>query len=320
MTQITVLGSLNYDLVTVSNRLPNAGETIAATSFETHHGGKGANQARAIARLSSPESNVKVRMIGKLGNDAFGKEMLAGMLDEGIQCDTLAVLDHQKTGVAVIFVDESSGENRILVNAGANGQFTLDEPIFSLSDSGTQAPDYLVLQNEIPTDVCYKALEDATARGVKTIYNPSPVPADVNAIPLHNIDYLLVNSTEASLISGVAIHEDTASLNDLKLQASEAATKLLARGVKTAVIVTLGGKGALALEYGNTSPTFVPSVKVDTIVDTTGAGDSFMGGVCTMIAQSRSLTEAVTYASKAGAIAVTRKGAAEGIPYAHEIV
>ncbi|QNP96769.1 Ribokinase-like protein [Yarrowia lipolytica] len=310
--QITIVGSLNYDLVTISNRLPNAGETMFSQGFETHCGGKGANQALATARLSSKVPDVNVKMYGKVGKDNFGTQLKNNLEDSGVDVSAIHELD-TKSGVAVIFVDQDSGENRIMVYAGANGEWTEADLTDDLFDT-----DMLIFQNEIPIDIVYKAIEKAGSKKPKVVYNPSPVDerGNIPAAVLNSIDFLVVNVTEATLISGVEINEE-ASKEEIWKQADQAADTLFKMGIKEAVVVTLGGNGVIYKT--KTDSGHVPSNKVEKIVDTTGAGDTFLGGFSTSIIQGKTVSEAIAFGNKAGGIAVTRRGAAEGIPYDHEL-
>lgn len=310
--QITIVGSLNYDLVTISNRLPNAGETMFSQGFETHCGGKGANQALATARLSSKVPDVSVKMYGKVGKDNFGTLLKNNLRESHVDVSDIQELD-AKSGVAVIFVDQDSGENRIMVYAGANGEWTEADLTDELFDT-----DMLIFQNEIPIDVVYKAIEKADSKKVQVVYNPSPVDerGPIPASVLSSIDYLIVNVTEATLISGVQINEE-APKEEIKKQADEAAQALFKMGIKQAVVVTLGGNGVIYKTKDDAG--HVPSTKVEKIVDTTGAGDTFLGGFATCIVQGKSVPDAIAFGSKAGGVAVTRRGAAEGIPYDHEL-
>jgi ribokinase len=300
MKTITILGSINYDLVTRAQRAPEAGETVHAVGFDTHHGGKGANQALAARRLS-PKDAINVQMVGRLGDDGFGKELFESMKKEGIDMNNVSVISGERTGVATIIV-EDSGENRILVYPGANGTFSPDYVTGELFDD----TDILILQNEIPFDVVHKALKLAKSKNITTIYNPSPV-CDLNSELFECISYLIVNESEAQYLCKAG--NDTSP--------KEMMPHLHSLGADS-VIVTHGGNGSY-FQMRDGCSNFVPACKVEKVVDTTGAGDTFLGGLASQLVQGTSLEESIKFASKAAAIAVTREGAAEGIPYLSEV-
>ncbi|CAN6672370.1 ribokinase [Trichomonascus vanleenenianus] len=306
--KITIFGSLNYDLVTSAERMPQPGETIGASNFETHHGGKGANQALAVRRLSSQA--VSVEMIGAVGNDTFGNELLASMTKEGIDTSRVKVSKTERTGIASIFVDPK-GENCIMVYPGANGTHTVEE----LNLDTFKGSDLLILQNEIPLPVVYKSLELAKKAGIKTMYNPSPVYADAPLDVFKNVDYLVVNSTEAQVLSKAA----PIGSEDYSPEQALSALKPLQKTLGcNSIVITLGGSGSVYLDGEETG--HVPAGKPERIVDTTGAGDTFLGAIAgQLIGSNKPLGEALAFASKASAIAVSRHGAAEGIPYLREI-
>lgn len=311
---ITVFGSLNYDLVTISNRLPDAGESIIANKFERHHGGKGANQCLAAARLSSPD--VKVRMIGRVGNDLFGQELMKSMEEESIDISGIQVIDRISTGVATIFVDEESAENRILVFPGANGTWNSIPP--SLKASGTAEKQMLILQNEIPVKVVYQALEAAHKDGLITVYNPSPIDRSTPLEVYKNADYLILNTTEADSLLETLV-ADWKSIDNDKKRAIEGLS-VLGKAFKdssTKIVITLGKNGYVYSPDKEGQASKPPGP----LVDTTGAGDTFLGAFAASIIEKPSdMAKALDRASKASAIAVTRAGAAESIPLLKELV
>jgi ribokinase len=304
MGSITVLGSINYDLVTSAARVPSGGETVAALNFETHHGGKGANQAIAVRRLSAVDK-IDVRMIGRVGDDLFGQELLQGLQDEHIDVSHVSTLSKCPTGVATILV-EPSGENRILVFPGANGTFTVEDLTDDLVNT-----DLLILQNEIPLPVVYAALKLAHSSGIKTVYNPSPMN-DIPTEVFRSVDYLIVNSTEAQLLG------DTSAINDNVDKAMIVLDELHAKLGCPSIIITLGGNGCVYKAGKETG--YVPAAKAAKIVDTTGAGDTFLGSFAAQALQGESFVDAIQFAAKASAIAVSRPGAAEGIPRLEEVL
>lgn len=333
MPTITVFGSINYDLVTTTERFPNAGETLAALRFETHHGGKGANQAVAARRLAP--GDVKVNMVGRVGDDNFGTELVQSLEDEGINVSNVVKSPAQPTGTATILVDESSGENRILVFPGANGTFS-DEDV---PNDLIKQSDILVVQNEIPTETVYRSLSVAKMADVITIYNPSPMPVDKSTglcnIPLAvlaDVTYLIVNSSEADMLIELVKRENQQSGNNSSVQTVEPindrpeiaqkALPMLELYGKCNVIITLGANGCVFKDESLNEVVHSPAraiPKGQHVVDTTGAGDTFLGAFAAFIAQHGQVRDAVRFGAMASAIAVTRRGAKESIPLFTEL-
>lgn len=304
--RITILGSLNYDVVTTIEKIPGPGETVNCDGFETHHGGKGANQALAARRLSP--SDIQVQMIGRVGNDTFGDDLTNSMTKEGIDMSQVTKVTEKNTGVSTIIVDPTSGENRIMFYPGANGTLTED----TITPDLFKNSDYLVMQNEIPLPVVYKALQVAHKSGVKTIYNPSPVDPSAPISVFSNVDYLVVNSSEAQVLSNTDI-----KINDNVETARQLLPKISEYLNIPNIIITLGANGSIYKTPEASGA--VGACKVDKIVDTTGAGDTFLGAVASKLAQKGSIEDALKFGSKASSVAVTRHGAAEGIPYLSEL-
>lgn len=298
---ITVVGSINYDLVTTVSRVPKGGETVHAQTFETHRGGKGANEALACARLS--EAGCRVKMIGCVGRDQFGEDLIEHLNGEGIDTSSVQQHDDVRTGVATIIV-ETTGENRILVYPGANGKVSADQ----VTTKSLEGSRFVLLQNEIPLETTLSALRLAHNSGKATVWNPSPLP-EVSEEIWQYVDYLIVNEGEAAVITGMNVENVG--------QAKEAVIALLSMGVRVA-IVTLGHNGSV---YGNSKENIVhcAATKVSP-VDTTGAGDTFLGAFVAALCEKRSIDESVSYASRASAIAVTRAGAGSSIPKRGEII
>lgn len=309
MKSITILGSLNFDLVTKADRFPAGGETLNAESFETHHGGKGANQALATRRLSD-KSQVNVKMIGRVGKDAFGEELLTSMNNEGIDMSQVLTVDNVPTGTASIFVEPSSGENRILFFFGANGTLKTTD----VTEDALKGSDMLIVQNEVPLDVAYAALKTAHGLNVTTVYNPSPVAANPPLEYFQYVDYLIVNSSEAQVLSqsGSPIDDD--------IEAAKRSLKPLAETVGSKnIVITLGKNGSVYYDSKSGDIGVVAANKVEKIVDTTGAGDTFLGAFSSKIATGNAIPTSLEFASKAASLAVTKNGAAEGIPYLSEL-
>lgn len=309
MPTIGVVGSLNYDLVTTAEIIPQGGETVPAKNFATFFGGKGANQALAACRLSDANAT-KVRMIGRVGNDQFGSDIKQALKDEGVDVEQVKVLEGERTGIATILVESESGENRILVFPGANGMLKEDD----ITEDLLRGVDFLILQNEVPLPVVFKSLEVAQALGIKTVYNPSPVHRDTPKSIFKSVDYLIVNSSEAQVLSDYSV-----LINGDPGLAQALIPTLYFKLRSNCIIITLGGDGCVVYENDTRSSRHFPAAKVELIVDTTGAGDTFLGGLTSRLAIGDSLQDAIDFASRAAAVAVTRPGAFGGIPRLNEI-
>lgn len=282
---IVVVASVNMDLVVTVPRHPAPGETILGDSYATYPGGKGANQAVAAARAGG-----NVKLLGLTGEDAFGAELRSTLKASGVDTSKLGMVPGP-SGIALITVD-AQGENRIVVSSGANGCFTPDH--LSIEVLSTAA--VVLLQLEIPLRTVQFVIETTAARGIPVLLNPAPAQPLADKL-LQSVDYLIINETEATLLSGVSIESEDDALR--------AAQKLRQRGVQTA-IATLGSAGVVW-----SSPTregHLPAHPVE-VVDTTAAGDAFCGAFATCLAQGNALEDALQFANAAGAIAVTRPGA-----------
>ena len=300
MRPIIVIGSLNMDLVVQAERTPLAGETLAARTFTTIPGGKGANQAVAAARLASGGA---VRMVGRVGEDAFGAQLTHNLAAEGIDTAEVRQLPGVSTGVALIIV-EPSGENRILIVAGANGQ--LPPADIAALDGLIASAGLVLLQFEVPMPTVERAIQAANAHNVPVLLNPAPA-YPLPAAALAGVDILVLNEVEAQMLTGLPVSDEHSALN--------AARRLLA-GRTRLVVVTLGTKGALALAPD--AALHVPAFAVQA-VDSTAAGDAFIGALAAMLNDGKGLEESVTFASAAGALAVTRVGAQSSIPNRQEV-
>ena len=296
--KVVVVGSLNMDLVTRASRLPRGGETLVGQSFATVPGGKGANQAVAAARLGA-----EVAMIGCVGSDAYGAQLRDALLVEGIDCQAVSEVEGS-SGVALIVVDDSS-QNAIVIVAGSNGQLT---PASLLAfDAVLQAAEVVVCQLEVPMDTVGYALKRARALGKTVILNPAPASGPLPADWYAAIDYLIPNESEASALSGVPVD----SLDSAKV----AATHLLNAGAGK-VIVTLGSQGALFADGQGFEHLLAPKVQA---VDTTAAGDTFVGGFAAALANGQGEAEAIRFGQVAAALSVTRAGAQPSIPMLHDV-
>lgn len=309
---ITVVGSLNKDLVTRTSRVPGAGETLQSESFATGSGGKGANQAVACARLSKQDihspAKVSTHMVGAVGDDSFAAELIADLQKDGINTDAVQTLKEMNTGVSVIIVEEQTGENRILFSPGANHSLGSDHVLHVLR--GSNRPSLIVLQLEIRLDLVLEILDFAKNHGIDVLLNPAPaLELPETAYPA--ISHLVMNETEAATLSGM-------SGNDWE----GVARKFQDLGVKT-VIITLGSEGVFYAKGDQKG--HVPAEKVK-VVDTTAAGDTFVGAYAVSVVSQTAdrddidIEQAVRGSNKAAAMTVQRKGAQEAIPYLGELL
>ncbi len=300
MGKIVVIGSSNTDMVITSAKMPLPGETVMGNEFDIIAGGKGANQAVAAARAGGD-----VTFIAKVGNDDFGKKAVDGYKKDNINTNTILVDDSKPSGVAVIIVDETTGQNSIVVAPGSNANLGADEirkfqPIIS-------AADVLLVQLEIPLETVEMALKIAREKGVKTILNPAPAQK-LNDKLLRLVDIITPNETETQLLTDIDL-SDSSSM--------ESAATLLLQKINETVLITMGNDGVYYVTKNKEGKT-VPTTKVDA-VDTTAAGDVFNGYLASGLADGMAIENAIELANRAAAISVTRKGAQPSIPKTDEI-
>jgi ribokinase len=297
--KIIVVGSTNMDMVVKTSHIPVPGETVLGGSFFMNPGGKGANQAVAVARLGG-----EVSFISKVGNDIFGKQSSQLFEEEGIGTGYLLSDTNEPSGVALITVD-AHGENSIVVASGANANLTpkdLEGALKEVAGAGI-----LLMQLEIPMETVVFVAKYAAAQGIKVILNPAPMN-ELTPELLQYIDIITPNEKEAEMLSGVKV----SGLESAK----EAATVIAAKGVKQ-VVITMGAQGALVWHNGQFD--VVPARPVEA-VDTTAAGDVFNGALAVALSEGKALIESVQFACQAAAISVTRLGAQSSIPHRNELI
>jgi len=291
--RIAVVGSANTDLITFSDAFPRAGETLFGKSFDLGFGGKGANQAIA-ARLCGAE----VLMVAKVGSDLFGEATIKNFASFGIDTTHVQVVQGTSTGVAPIFV-EPNGQNRIIVVKGANDRLLPAD--VDAAASKLSRVDTIILQFEIPLDTIYHTVRFARAHNIRCIVNPAPaLPASLP--DLLGADYFIPNETEAELITGRSVQTVE--------EAQACAGTLLQKGFRR-VVLTLGARGALIADASGS--VHVPAFAV-TAVDTTGAGDAFIGSLAVFLAEGVPEKEAVARANLYAALSTTRIGTQKSFP------
>jgi ribokinase len=287
LPRIAVIGSANTDLTTFTDVFPRPGETLFGKNFEMGFGGKGANQAVA-ARLCGAH----VLMVAKVGGDLFGRATIDNFASFGIDTTHVRVIEDAPTGVAPIFVGPD-GQNRIIVVKGANDRLTPADVDAAAAD--LRGVDAIILQFEIPLDTVYYSIRFARAHDIRCIVNPAPaVPAELAA--LTGADLFIPNESEAELITGRPVHSEA--------EARACAATLIAQGFPR-VIITLGKRGSLVADAAGQS--LVPAFAIES-VDTSGAGDAFIGSLAVFLAEGISEQEALARANLYAALSTTRIG------------
>lgn len=298
--RIVVIGSSNTDMVIRTKNLPRAGETVLGGKFYMNAGGKGANQAVACARLGG-----SVTFVCKTGNDVFGHQAYQLFDEEGIDSSYVFSDSKNPSGVALILVDDNA-ENCIAVASGSNNYLLptdVDNALLAIDKA-----EIVLMQLEIPLETIVYAAQKAKDGGKMVILNPAPAPSEPLPLALlQNIDLLTPNETEAELISGIPVVDQSSAI--------AAAELICSKGVKR-VIITMGSKGALLYEHGQSE--LIPSLHVKA-VDTTAAGDCFNGALTIALSEGRPLRDAIVFANRAAAISVTRPGAQQSMPYRQEV-
>jgi len=298
MSRVFVAGSINMDVVATADRHPRVGETVAGHDVLYFPGGKGANQAVSAAKLGAPTI-----LIGRLGRDAFGQELKAFLVAQGIDLGLVREIPEAHTGTAIITL--ANADNTIVVVPGANGLVSAEDVAAPALAKG----DVAVSQFEIPLAAIGAFFKRARAAGATTILNPAPMIA-FDAALLDLVDILILNESELSLLAGIELRDTDDSAGII-----EAARSLQGNGGRI-ICVTLGKRGVVAMA-GNES-LIVPGRAVKA-VDTTGAGDCFVGAVAAQLAAGKPISDALTYANLAASICVQRMGAAPSMPTAEEV-
>ena len=296
--RIVVLGGINIDLIALTPRLPEPGETVVGDDFYTTPGGKGGNQAVAAARLGA-----QVSMVGRVGGDIFGPGLLDDLRKDGVDVSGVAVDPDRASGVAFILLD-SDRQNRIVAVYGANA--ACDEEQLRAACLAMDGAEALLLQQETNVELSLAAAEFARKKGVRVVWDPAPV-RDLPLEAYSNVDILTPNQTEVRALCGIDVVDADS--------AERAAVTLVEKGIPTA-IVKLGELGACYATADGSG--HVPSFEVEA-VDTVAAGDAFGAGVAVALGEGVLLEEAVRFGCAAGALAVTRAGAQAAMPYRAQV-
>lgn len=297
MKQVIVFGSLNMDLTIRCERMPQQGETVEGSNFLSNPGGKGGNQAVAAAKFGAP-----TRMIACVGQDVFGKKLLEVLSGYRVDCGEVRQSETGQTGVAIITCHE--GDNRIILSPGTNHELKPDdvrEVLHRIAAPG----DIFVTQYECEQNTVLASLEYARELGMYTIFNPAPakiIPEKYYPF----IDLLVVNQTEAKYQTGILPDEEESCR-----QAIESMRRLGAKQV----MITLGSRGSI-FNIGDAVHS-IPAQRVE-VVDTTAAGDTFIGVLAACLAEGKEIEESVRFATKAAALTIMRYGAQQAIPYREE--
>lgn len=292
MKKIVVVGSLNMDQVTRVHKTPKVGETVSGNGLHYNPGGKGANQAVALGMLGA-----NVTMIGKVGNDSFGQQLKTNLSEMNVK-DQVKVSEDASTGLAIIMVNDNA-DNSIVVIEGANGDLKPEE----VNTGWFNEMEYVVVQLEIPIETVFEVLRQAKQLGKTTFLNPAPAKILSHEL-LTLVDYLVVNETEFEQISGIEFQAPQDLIAGYK--------KI---GVEN-IILTLGTKGAWFYDGKNK---FHTPAKVVKAVDTTAAGDSFIGGFIYELSKGNNVNQAMTFATEVAAFTVTKLGAQSAMPFLSEV-
>lgn len=298
MNKIYVLGSINMDLTISVERMPKRGETLSGNSFFTNGGGKGANQAVACAR-----QGVGTRLIGSIGADAFAHDLLEGLNRYGVDTHFVSKVSNTSSGVAMVIID-ANHDNRIILDGGANLCITQKQIDTALADANPG--DILITQLENNIDAVQYALCYAKEHGLITIFNPAPA-IKLSRDIYKNVDVLIVNETECEILSDIQVADESSML--------QAYLRLAEFGVTT-LVITLGERGAVC--FSNGAQYKQEALSIDAI-DTTAAGDTFVGTLASGIAKGINLQSSLKYSTVASALACCKRGAQCSIPSYDEV-
>ncbi|MCL5986538.1 MAG: ribokinase [Actinobacteria bacterium] len=302
MKRALVVGSLNMDVILRTNKLPHKGETKIAKEWKIAGGGKGANQAIAMGRLGA-----NVVMVGKVGNDEFGRKLIEDLETSNVNTDGILMDEHEKTGMAYITIDDT-GENTIVVAPGANSKLSIkdiEEREAILLDS-----DILVLQMEIPEGTNSYVIDLAKKVGKQVVLNFAPA-VELNDETLGKVDFLILNETEAAYLAGVN------RTGEQCIETIDRTVELIRKKFLGDILITLGNNGCIwADKKGNISRFIAFPVEA---VDSTGSGDAFVGGFVYGLLMGKSMSDSIRLANAAGALAVTKIGAQSSLPYLDEV-
>ncbi|MDB5396446.1 MAG: rbsK [Rhodospirillales bacterium] len=299
--EVVVVGSLGMDFVFRVPRLPRIGETLHGRTFSIVPGSKGGNQTVALARLGA-----QVAMIACVGNDDNGRVLRAGLEGDGVDCRAIEIIADETTGVAMVAVDDN-GRNAIIIVPAAYGRLSPD--IVAQHADLIDAAQFVVCQMEVPANTVEWTIRRAHKSGAKTILNPAPILEPLPADWFGAIDYLIPNEVEAEFLSGVTVDS---------LDSAQAAARRLREAGAANVLVTLGARGLFAATEDGVERHY-PAKEV-TAVDTTAAGDVFVGGFVASLARGRSVADAIGFGQAAAALSVTRHGAQTSIPRHEDII
>ena len=296
--KLIVLGSVNVDHILNVPKFPKPGETLSGSNYKISFGGKGANQAVAAGRLGA-----NIQFIAAVGNDELGNKIKQQLNNDNINTCSVACIDGQNTGVALILVN-AQGENQIAIHAGANAQVTTEYLLKYKED--IISADAILMQLETPLPTIEQAAKLAKQHQTRVILNPAPAQTLSDDL-LKHIDIITPNETEAEYLTGIKVLTEQ--------DAEQAAMILHNKGIET-VIITLGSKGAWVSSAQR--GTIIAGFKVKAI-DTIGAGDTFNGMLVTALLEGKTLEQAVIYAHAAGALSVTKPGAQTAVPFRNEV-
>jgi ribokinase len=298
MNKIFVVGSMNMDLIIKADRIPDLGETLQGTNFCMLPGGKGANQAVACSILGGTPY-----MIGSIGDDIFGKLIEDDLKEKGVNIDHIEKFQDMASGVACILINNS--DNRIILDQGANKKTSYHHVESVLSTLAKQS-DILLTQLEIPVETVFESLVLAKELGLMTILNPAPAKELPDTIYQY-VDIIIPNEIEAEMITGI-------DCSDEKFN-QKVVSFFIDKGVRE-VLITRGKKGSI---YGSEKRMKIcPSYEVD-VIDTTGAGDAYVGAIASRVAMGFSVTESLKFATASSALAVTKLGALKSLPTIEEV-